>query len=72
MIHIFFSYIYYFALLLMLLVIQCVRFYSDEVKRLPFQKFFEYFEHFNFMKKLHSVQFFFQKIIVFAWILKIL
>ena len=52
--------------------VQCVRFYSDEVKRLPFQKFFEYFEHFNFMKKLHSVQFFFQKIIVFAWILKIL
>ena len=41
--------------------IQCVRFYSDEVKRMPFQECFEYFENFSVNKKLHSMQFFLQK-----------
>ena len=50
----------------------CVRFYSDEVKWMPFQKFFEYFENVGIIKKLHSVQFLLQKIIVFAFILKVL
>ena len=52
--------------------IQCVRFYSDEVKWMPFQKFFEYFENVDIIKKLLSVQFFLQKTIVFAFILKVL
>ena len=53
-------------------IIQCVRFYSDEVKRMPFQKFFEYLKKNNIVKKLHSVQFFLQKTIMLVLILNVL